>query len=95
MPQFRKARVYNKKKVKKYNNSKRPYWCPHKDCSFLKHSQLKVCVGRLPELDYHDGIPNDSRLCIEADGIIDLMVNESDIYNLSRMLNILYPEEPK
>jgi hypothetical protein len=73
------------------NAHKRPAWCPHPDCRFVLNTQELACVGRLPELVDHDGIPNDGRLCIQADGVIDLQVNKGDLWNLGRLFKALYP----
>jgi len=70
---------------------KRPAWCPHPDCQFVLNTQELACVGRLPEPERHDEGWNDGRLCINADGVIDLQVNRGDLWNLKRLFGALYP----
>ena len=76
-----------------FNSHVRPVWCPHADCDFILNSQGKACVGRLPAPVPHDGIDNDGRLCINADGVFDLQVNRGDLWNLKRLFQALYKLE--
>lgn len=72
---------------------KRPDWCPHMDCLFKINSQEAMCVGKLPELEPHDGGFNTHRLCLDTretgHGIFDLQVNKGDCWNLIRLLKAI------
>ena len=62
----------------------RPEWCPHKDCEYLRQSQDKTCVGRLPKPVPHGKGSNTHRWCLEgaADdgGVFDLQIHTGDIF---------------
>jgi hypothetical protein len=68
---------------------RRPEWCGHLSCKPLIGWDNKMCGGCLPEPVPHDGDFNTHRLCIEADGVIDLMVNRSDCYLLGLVVERL------
>ena len=69
---------------------KRPEWCPHKDCQFIKQSQDKMCLGELLEPVPHDNGFNTHRFCMDTretgHGIFDLQINKGDTWNMRRIL---------
>jgi len=56
----------------------RPLWCPHSDCLFKRRAVDHLCVGKLPHPEPHDGDFNTHRLCINAEPIFDLQINNAD-----------------
>ena len=61
---------------------KRPSWCPHASCCFLRRVQDGACGGELPVPEPHHHDLNTHRLCIrfEDDGnVVDMQVNTSDL----------------
>jgi len=59
---------------------KRPEWCPHSDCVFLRRIQDAGCCGALPVPEPHDGDLNTHRLCLRPEvAVFDLQVNMSDL----------------
>ena len=75
---------------------KRPEWCPHKNCGFRVNSQDKVCIGKLLEPEPHDDDFNTHRFCLDTretgHGIFDLQINQSDAWNMRRLLNIVFED---
>lgn len=74
---------------------RRPPWCPHADCRFQVHSQDKLCLGELPEPDWHGGGRNTHRMCIQGDEDdggwhFEMTVNRGDMWAFWRLLSHVF-----
>jgi hypothetical protein len=62
----------------------RPTWCPHTDCHFLRRVTDKMCGGKLPKAEPHDGDFNTHRICLNgvlsSGEVFNLQVNNSDLW---------------
>ncbi len=71
---------------------KRPGWCPHR-CHYLMSVQGKICAGKLPKPEQHEGDFNTHRVCMFGVlpnlEVFDLQVNKTDLYHFERVFDAI------